>query len=53
VFTALIDWFLWNRAPTLVVVFGMALVIGGGIIAIHKKSHHSEVAVAGDGAIES
>ena len=38
VFTALIDWFLWNRAPTLLVVFGMALVIGGGIIAIRKKS---------------
>ena len=37
VFTALIDWFLWNRAPTLLVVFGMALVIGGGIIAIRKK----------------
>jgi drug/metabolite transporter (DMT)-like permease len=37
VFTALIDWFLWNHAPTLLVVFGMALVIGGGIIAIRKK----------------
>jgi drug/metabolite transporter (DMT)-like permease len=37
VFTALIDWFLWNHAPTLLVIFGMALVIGGGIIAIRKK----------------
>ena len=38
VFTALIDWFLWNHAPTLGVVFGIALVIGGGIIAIRKRS---------------
>jgi drug/metabolite transporter (DMT)-like permease len=38
VFTALIDWFLWNHAPTLGVVFGIALVIGGGIIAIRTKS---------------
>jgi drug/metabolite transporter (DMT)-like permease len=38
VFTALIDWFLWNRAPTLLVVLGIALVIGGGIIAIRKRS---------------
>ncbi|RDH76175.1 DMT family transporter [Mycolicibacterium moriokaense] len=42
VFTALIDWFLWNRAPTLVVIFGMALVIGGGIIAIRKKSEKAQ-----------
>ena len=42
VFTALIDWFLWNRAPTLVVVFGMVLVIGGGVIAIRKKSEAPE-----------
>jgi len=38
VFTALIDWFLWNHAPTLGVVFGIALVIGGGIVAIRTKS---------------
>jgi drug/metabolite transporter (DMT)-like permease len=37
VFTALIDWFLWNRVPTLFVVLGMALVIGGGIIAIRRR----------------
>jgi drug/metabolite transporter (DMT)-like permease len=41
VFTALIDWVLWNRAPTPVVLLGMALVIGGGIIAIRKKSEAS------------
>ena len=39
VFTALIDWFLWNRAPTLLVVFGIAMVIGGGIIAIRKRQN--------------
>jgi drug/metabolite transporter (DMT)-like permease len=43
VFTALIDWFLWNRAPTLAVVLGIALVIGGGIIAIRKKSEATAV----------
>ena len=41
IFTALIDWVLWNRAPTPVVLLGMALVIGGGIIAIRKKSQAS------------
>lgn len=45
VFTALIDWFLWNRAPTLLVVFGMALVIGGGITAIRRKSEASQAVV--------
>jgi drug/metabolite transporter (DMT)-like permease len=41
VFTALIDWFLWDHAPTLLVVFGIVMVIGGGIIAIRKKSQAS------------
>ena len=45
VFTALIDWAIWDRAPTLFVVLGMALVIGGGIIAIRKKSDASLTAV--------
>ena len=45
VFTALIDWALWDRAPTLFVVLGMALVIGGGIIAIRKKPEASLIAV--------
>ena len=45
VFTALIDWFLWNRAPTLLVVFGMALVIGGGIIAVRKRQNPAEATV--------
>src|SRR4029077_12676013 len=31
VFTALIDWAVWDRAPTLFVIIGMTLVIGGGL----------------------
>lgn len=42
VFTALIDWFLWNHAPTLGVVLGIALVVGGGIIAIRKQAESTE-----------
>lgn len=38
VFTALIDWVIWNHAPTLFVVVGMVLVIGGGLVAIRGKS---------------
>ena len=38
VFTALIDWAIWHRSPTLFVVLGMALVIGGGLIAIRGKT---------------
>ena len=53
VFTALIDWFLWNRAPTVVVIFGMALVIGGGIIAIRKQSAEPEAVDASNSATES
>jgi drug/metabolite transporter (DMT)-like permease len=45
VFTALIDWVLWERVPTLFVVVGMALVIGGGLIAIRKKPDASLIAV--------
>ena len=37
-FTALIDWFLWNQAPTLGVVLGIALVIGCVITAIRKQA---------------
>jgi LPXTG-motif cell wall-anchored protein len=38
IFTALIDWVLWDRPPTLFVLLGMSLVIGGGIVAIRKKT---------------
>jgi drug/metabolite transporter (DMT)-like permease len=37
VFTALIDWIVWDHPPTLFVFLGMALVIGGGLIAIRRK----------------
>jgi drug/metabolite transporter (DMT)-like permease len=38
VFTALIDWVVWNHPPTLYVVAGMVLVIGGGLVAIRGRS---------------
>jgi drug/metabolite transporter (DMT)-like permease len=34
VFSALIDWVAWGQPPTVAVVAGMALVIGGGLVAI-------------------
>lgn len=34
VFAAIIDWVFWDHEPTLAVVAGMALVIGGGLVAI-------------------
>jgi drug/metabolite transporter (DMT)-like permease len=37
VFTALIDWIVWHHAPTLAMYLGMALVIGGGLIAVRAK----------------
>jgi drug/metabolite transporter (DMT)-like permease len=53
VFTALIDWVLWDRAPTLFVLLGMALVIGGGIIAIRKKSEASLTAESSPTTVET
>jgi drug/metabolite transporter (DMT)-like permease len=38
VFTALIDWVVWHHPPTLFVIAGMVLVIGGGLIAIRGRS---------------
>jgi drug/metabolite transporter (DMT)-like permease len=38
VFTALIDWLVWDHRPTLVMCIGMALVISGGLIAVRAKS---------------
>jgi drug/metabolite transporter (DMT)-like permease len=38
VFTALIDWAVWHRTPTLFVLPGMTLVIGGGLVAIRGKT---------------
>jgi drug/metabolite transporter (DMT)-like permease len=38
VFTALIDWIIWDHPPTLFMYLGMALVIGGGIVAVRAKA---------------
>lgn len=37
VFTALIDWLFWDHRPTLSTYLGMALVIGGGLLAVRAK----------------
>jgi drug/metabolite transporter (DMT)-like permease len=34
VFTALIDWIVWDHPPTQFTYLGMALVIGGGLVAV-------------------
>lgn len=34
VFSALIDWVVWNHRPTLLAALGMVLVIGGGLVAV-------------------
>lgn len=36
VFTALIDWVIWHHRPTAATYLGMALVIGGGLVALHR-----------------
>jgi drug/metabolite transporter (DMT)-like permease len=38
VFTAVIDWVFWDHAPSPATYLGMALVIGGGLIAVRAKS---------------
>jgi drug/metabolite transporter (DMT)-like permease len=37
VFTALIDWLVWDHAPTLFMYLGMGFVIGGGLVALRAK----------------
>lgn len=37
VFTAVIDWIVWDHAPTVSTYFGMALVIGGGVMAMRAR----------------
>ncbi|GGG16470.1 hypothetical protein GCM10007304_33240 [Rhodococcoides trifolii] len=37
VFTALIDWVVWNHRPTLFACLGMVLVIGGGLVAVRAR----------------
>jgi drug/metabolite transporter (DMT)-like permease len=38
VFSALIDWIVWDHPPTLFTYLGMALVIGGGLVAIRART---------------
>lgn len=42
VFTAIIDWIVWHHRPTLFTYLGMALVIGGGLIAVRARSTVSQ-----------
>ncbi|ULE33247.1 DMT family transporter [Mycobacterium sp. IDR2000157661] len=37
VFTALIDWIVWQQRPTLSACLGMALVVGGGLVAVRAR----------------
>ncbi|MDG4667525.1 DMT family transporter [Mycobacterium sp. 236(2023)] len=37
VFTALIDWLVWDHTPTTASYLGMALVIGGGVTAVRAR----------------
>ncbi len=45
VFTAVIDWLVWQHRPTLFMYLGMALVIGGGLIAVRAKRDASAAPV--------
>ncbi|GJF10059.1 hypothetical protein NGTWS0302_25340 [Mycolicibacterium cyprinidarum] len=38
VFTALIDWMVWDHRPTPATYLGIALVIGGGLVAVRSRS---------------
>lgn len=38
VFTAVIDWIMWDHAPTLSTYLGMVLVIGGGVMAMRARA---------------
>ena len=42
VFTALIDWLFWDHRPTLTTYLGMALVIGGGLLAVRAKTARAQ-----------
>ena len=46
VFTALIDWIVWDHRPTLVMCIGMALVITGGLIAVRARSSPTSERIA-------
>jgi drug/metabolite transporter (DMT)-like permease len=42
VFTAVIDWIVWDHRPTVSTYLGMALVIGGGVLAMRAKAYQSQ-----------
>jgi drug/metabolite transporter (DMT)-like permease len=42
VFTAVIDWIVWDHRPTVSTYLGMALVIGGGVLAMRAKRHQTQ-----------
>jgi drug/metabolite transporter (DMT)-like permease len=44
-FTALIDWMVWNHRPTLLACLGMALVVGGGLVAVRARRPPSSLRV--------
>jgi drug/metabolite transporter (DMT)-like permease len=46
VFTALIDWIVWDHPPTLFMYLGIALVIGGGFVAVRAKPNASVALVS-------
>jgi drug/metabolite transporter (DMT)-like permease len=50
VFTAVIDWIVWGHAPTPASYLGMALVIGGGLVAIRAKRSAPAGAESGEQA---
>ncbi|WP_085129053.1 DMT family transporter [Mycolicibacter engbaekii] len=55
VFTALIDWIVWHHPPALITYAGMALVIGGGLIAVQARAATPQIAptppAAADGGV--
>jgi drug/metabolite transporter (DMT)-like permease len=52
VFGALIDWIVWHNPPSLLMYLGMALVIGGGLIAVRAKATASGGDLSVSGAVQ-
>lgn len=42
VFTAVIDWIVWDHRPTVTTYLGMALVIAGGVLAMRAKARQPQ-----------
>ncbi|ANW67795.1 hypothetical protein BCA37_16795 [Mycobacterium sp. djl-10] len=41
-FTAVIDWLVWGHRPTAATYLGMALVIGGGLVAMRARARPAQ-----------